>query len=103
MSKSKLIAATLLLTAVATANASSCELYGIMANAVMHGRQLGLSISEALEPKNGVKVSEVVEELVFAAYEQPRYRTQEYQLRAREEFQNAIELACYRQLKGRRK
>jgi hypothetical protein len=95
----KIIAAIVLLTTATTATADNCKLYGKLADAIMHGRQIGVPVSTALAPQ-GVKATREVEELVFAAYDQPRYQTSEYQRKARENFQNATELACYKQMRG---
>lgn len=87
-----------LIAGSASADQGSCDAIGILAKSVMSARQGGVPMQDILS--NGVgskKVSELTRLLAMAAYDQPRFSTEEHQERAITEFQNQMYLAC---LKG---
>ena len=73
----------------------NCAYQGIMAELVMGGRQVGVPISEAiaLAPNNAS-----LKEMVLLAHEEHAWSTAENQEKAKREFRNKIELACYKKL-----
>lgn len=72
---------------------STCQQFEKMAELIMKSRQAGISMSEVM----GVsKISEIelARKMVIAAYESPRYQTEEMKQRAIEEFKNEAYLQC---------
>ena len=91
-----LLAATFILSSFAPLASAeeevNCAIQGIMAEVVMGGRQVGLPISEA------IAIAPSLKEMVLLAHEEPAWSTSENQEKAKREFRNKIELACYKKL-----
>lgn len=82
----------------ATHDDSYCQIAGGLASEIMTGRQSGRDMAQMLAATKG----EASRYMVVSAFEQPRYRTEEAQTRAIQEFKNAMFLECVKaQGKGR--
>ncbi|GAB2507315.1 hypothetical protein [Microbulbifer agarilyticus] len=70
-----------------------CKAWSQMAEKVMKGRQLGAPMSAFMEAaeEDG---SELMKKIVVMAYEQPRYSTEQNQVRAADEFRDEFYLMC---------
>lgn len=68
----------------------TCEDLENLARSVMNSRQSGVSMSDM------VKVAPEFKWMIIAAFEQPRFSTEENQTEASQDFANTIALACYK-------
>jgi hypothetical protein len=86
-------AATILITTTAplAAETDPCEQLGQVAATVMEARQAGVPLSTVMD----IMDSDLGQALALDAYNQPRYRVEENQLRAIEDFRNEVERVCY--------
>ena len=76
-----------------------CKSLGDLGSTFMKARQKGIPLSDLVKvfPESSDNyTAEVARKLAIAAYEQPRYSTEENQLQVVSEFRDAIELACYK-------
>jgi len=74
-----------------------CESMGLSAETIMGARQAGLPLSEIMDmiPDDNV----YHETMALWAYEEPVWSTSDNQEKAKREFRDKIELACYKGLK----
>lgn len=70
-----------------------CANIGVLAGLVMTLRQKGAPLSDALENAKDIKV---LREIVFDAYESPRYSTEQHQERSIADFRDTWQLRCLR-------
>ena len=87
-------AITLALTLVATplaAEADACSQMGTMAAKIMEVRQIGVAVSKVIE----IFDDDAMTAIILAAYQVPRFSTDEYQQRAIADFRNEVEVMCY--------
>ena len=87
-------AITLALTLVATplaAGTVDCAQAGIMAGKLMQARQVGVPVSKVIE----IFDDDAMTAIILAAYQVPRFSTDEYQQRAVADFRNEVEVMCY--------
>ena len=76
-----------------------CKSLGELGASFMRARQGGIPLSDVLNvfPESPDEdTGEVARKIAIAAYEQPRYSTEENQLQVISEFRDAIELVCYK-------
>lgn len=76
-----------------------CNSISSLAETIMKQRQNGAPMSEMMRiaGEAGGALGKVGEELVIMAYEKPRYRTENYQQRAIEDFRDSAHLECVKQ------
>ncbi|MBN9450468.1 MAG: hypothetical protein J0I42_00835 [Bosea sp.] len=74
-----------------------CELAGTWAAVVMQARQNGHPVSSVLQTMGNAPGGS--RQLVIAAYEEPRYSTVQMQQKAKQDFQNAVELDCFKKIR----
>lgn len=74
-----------------------CPRLGETGQLVMENRQDGVAMSEQMGALEGEQnaLANVIRGIIRAAYEEPRWNTEENQRRAVEEFRNEIESNCY--------
>lgn len=60
---------------------------------IMDLRQAGIPASQVIAIADG---NRVVLSIIISAYEEPQYRTIEYQIRASKEFANKVYIECYK-------
>jgi hypothetical protein len=72
-----------------------CKGYGQLAKAIMEGRQSGADMAGAMEIANE---NPQIQKLVVAAYEQPRYSSEERKKRQVADFGNDTYLQCIKEL-----
>jgi hypothetical protein len=76
---------------------SACNSLAGLAETIMDGRQQGVSVAkmmEAIANEEEQTAQKLVEELIIAAYDQPRFSTAKMQRRTMEEFRDAVYLQC---------
>lgn len=76
-----------------------CKTLGDLGATFMQARQKGIPLSDLMEvfPESPDDyTAELARTILFAAYEQPRFSTEDIQLQAISEFRDAIELECYK-------
>lgn len=99
-----LIAALLLsvpaLAADFEAKDKSCKLNALMADVIMQGRQAGVEMSEVVAVFTKQGLSKEYYPMVLAAYEHPRYTSEEIKRSTITEFKNSIYLQCMKLLKA---
>ncbi len=71
-----------------------CKRYHSMATTLMKSRQSGADMSKMMEPTIGSKSAAILQPMVIAAYEVPRYSTPQHQTRAVQDFANEQYLSC---------
>lgn len=71
---------------------ATCKDLGQLAESIMEARQSGVTLSRSMEVAEG---SDFTQALVLAAYQTPRFNTDEYQRESITDFRNAVELACF--------
>lgn len=74
-----------------------CQTVGNLAKEIMSARQAGLPMQgmmKAVDKAGVTKESEATKLLVIAAYERPRYSTEEVKSEVITEFQNKVFLEC---------
>jgi hypothetical protein len=79
-----------------------CDKRGQLAETVMTQRQNGLAISTLLaiaESSENAVVRDLVVGIVIEAYDRPRFTSDEYQVRAIQDFRNDMELQCLKTFK----
>ena len=69
-----------------------CLTLGVISTTVMEARQRGVSIGDLMVV---AKESELLQAIILAAYQVPRFNTEEYQQQAVADFGNEVMLACY--------
>ena len=80
----------------AAAKQRLCTNLGGLADAIMEYRQEGLPISAAMAALDADNpVDQAARGLILIAYDTPRFSGEEFQMRARANFRNEVELACY--------
>ena len=87
-------------TAASSEDVSVCEAMGIIANRIMTDRQSGSTMSQMMRAINKAgdpSAQTLVKSLVIGAFEQPQMMTEENRAQMALEYQNAIELGCYKQ------
>lgn len=96
----KYIPCTIIIISLTTnqANAETwqeiCKLNAEVSATIMKGRQNGVEMSKMIELIADSNNKEGAEAVVIAAYDTPRYRTDEMITRSIEDFRNEIYLAC---------
>ena len=83
--------------AAATAD-DFCAAAGGFAEAVMEGRQKGVTMSALMALYKDIpaeKGGDMLRAVVVAAFTETRYESRDLQLRATQDFRAAIELGCY--------
>ena len=73
-----------------------CNTMNDTAGTIMGNRQDGRSMSDLMKLANGNKI---IEELIIAAYDSPRYRTKAHQTKSVEDFKNEVFLDCIKTTK----
>jgi hypothetical protein len=91
------IAAALICTSAYAGPESLCPDIGDRAEEVMTFRQNNERMSEVMAKANG---SEIIRELVVAAYALPLMQVQKNKDQMIVDFRNKVELQCYQQLKN---
>lgn len=91
MLKTIAIATSILVATPLAAETDHCEKLGEVAATIMKARQSGLPLSTVM----GIMENDLGKTIALDAYEQPRYRVEENQLRAIEDFRNEVERLCY--------
>lgn len=79
---------------------STCEAMGIVANRIMTDRQNGVTMSRMMKAINkggDPAAAELVKSLIIGAFERPQMKAETNRPDAAVEYQNVIELACYKQ------
>ena len=76
---------------VAPADDDFCEQLTKLAGVVMESRQVGVTI---LELKEILEEDPIAMDLAVLAYQYPRYRSEEFQQEAIDEFRNEVYLVC---------
>lgn len=71
----------------------NCEDLYELAFKVMTLRQSGMPVSELITIAKGNRLASAI---VIAAYEEPEYRTKDYQLRASREFATSVYVECFK-------
>lgn len=83
------------ITAVANADEGDwrvmCEAAAEIAETIMERRQTGTSMAKMIEVADD---NELVEQIIIAAYDSPRYSTDRIQQRAAAEFRDEVYLQC---------
>lgn len=67
------------------------------AKVVMKGRQIGLPIIDAIKIVNKIEsiaVRDYYKSIVYDAYKEPKWSTEEYKINAEIEFSNEVYLTC---------
>jgi hypothetical protein len=95
MNKTKCILVMLALAGSFSANAQKtvCNDLQELAYKIMELRQTGIPASQVIGAADGNKV---VLSVIISAYDEPQYRTIEYQARASREFANKVFIDCYK-------
>ncbi|MDH0032004.1 MULTISPECIES: hypothetical protein [unclassified Acinetobacter] len=77
---------------------SICKSVSGTAKSIMSSRQKGASMSDMMSNIMSVDIApelkEIIKPFVVAAYEEPRYSTSDYQLKAEIDFENKAYLTC---------
>lgn len=83
--------------AVASDNAL-CESMSNLAGAIMEGRQAGRDMAEMMKAgsSNDPAIVKLRESFIVAAFEEPRYSSEEYQQKATADFKNSVFLQCFK-------
>jgi len=79
---------------------NSCKLNALMAGVIMQSRQAGVEMSEAVDVFTKHNLSKEYYPMVLAAYEHPRYTSEEIKRSTITEFKNSIYLQCMKLLKA---
>jgi len=69
-----------------------CITLGVLSTTVMDARQRGVSLGDIMTAAQG---NDILQAITLAAYQVPRFTTEEYQQQAIADFGNEIMLACY--------
>jgi len=75
----------------------TCSHAAGLAETIMVGRQSGVPVSDALQnvlPLIPDESRGLMQRIILAAYEHPRFSTEKYQQREITEFQNSVFLSC---------
>lgn len=80
----------------------NCSIAGEMAGQIMLQRQLDAPMEMIFEllSEIGMEYNRTTERIVFAAYESPRYNTEEMQNKSVMNFQNEVYLSCMQQYRA---
>jgi hypothetical protein len=70
-----------------------CNKLNETAQSIMEDRQEGVSMKKLMEIAKGNKL---IENIIIAAYDRPRYYTKEMQIKSVEDFRDEIYLYCIR-------
>lgn len=70
-----------------------CIIWGELAATIMELRQEGVNMGSAM----GVTDNELARMLVIAAYETPRFSTEDYKQQAIQDFANEVMTICYKE------
>ena len=76
-----------------------------LATTIMKGRQSGMSMAKMMEitaEKHIEGVTDLLEKLIIAAYDSPRYNTKSIQKRTVEEFRDKVYLKCVKSIRTRK-
>lgn len=78
-----------------------CPTFGNLAEKIMEARQSGVSMSKLMATtdnvdEDGELMASIVRTLIQAAYEEPRYSTEEFIARSVEDFRTKVEVECYK-------
>ncbi len=73
-----------------------CKALGDYAETIMTNRQEGVSLSSTIGLVKDSDIAEIQRKIILAAYEEPRWATEETKKEAIEDFRNDIELECYK-------
>jgi len=71
-----------------------CDSVGTFARTIMEARQTGVAMSKLVELTKQHGMDEGGMPIIIAAYEAPRYSTEEYRQREIQDFENQAYLAC---------
>jgi hypothetical protein len=96
----KLLLAAVLIAVPFTTQAESakfeiCEGYSSLAETIMEGRQVGVSMAEMVKIVTS-NDSETGLDLIMRAYKLPRFSSDEMQQRSAQDFGNDVFLDCYK-------
>jgi len=80
----------------------TCDSYGGLAETIMSGRQSGTSMAKMMKVLNNDEGSELFEKLIIAAYDRPRYSTEQMQKRSIEEFRDKMYLECAKAMRAKK-
>ena len=73
-----------------------CKALGDLAETIMTARQEGASLSDMMGRIKDSEIADIQRKIILAAYEEPRWATEETKKEAIEDFRNEIELECYK-------
>lgn len=76
---------------------SICRAASKAARAVMHNRQLGMSMNDQMDkllPSAEPAIKDTIESMIRLAYTKPRFNTPEYRQRAETDFEDEYQLLC---------
>lgn len=90
-----LLATSLNASAFTQEEMDQCKAVGEGARTIMRIRQMGLSMSDAMEAVGTIKVLQM---MVSSAYKRPAYSTKKAQIRAVNKFQNDFTSLCYERI-----
>lgn len=76
----------------------TCKSISIAARTIMERRHEGVSMSSMMEVQMDPAVRRIMEALIVAAYDAPRYHSPAMQLRASQNFENDAYLTCVKSL-----
>ena len=79
-------------TVAAQGSTELCGMFGDLAEVTMQNRQNGVALSTVMATANGVPM---IEAIILAAYQQPRWSSDANQENAVRDFRNDVEFACY--------
>lgn len=89
---------TILTATTASANKPTpedfCEAFATASEAVMLGRQGGMSLSDSLAIADANPMRDLLRSVIMAAWQTPRYSTADYRERAVQEFRDNQHVLC---------
>ena len=80
----------------------TCFAIGKMSKTIMENRQIGVPLVDMLQVPEGIEqenLANIVRQIIFEAYDRPKFSTKEYQIEVAEEFSNEVLLSCLKSLK----
>ena len=95
--KNILIAAALVFASISAQANQTCSRFSSLAETIMTAHQSGVAMQDLVEDLgNDERAKKSVMPIIIAAYQKPRFSTEEYKQRAIDSFRDQVAVACYK-------